>query len=38
MDCAHPDGVFLRHATDEEGYDVVVFRCTECGDTYHEGV
>jgi hypothetical protein len=37
MECSHPDGVYLYPATDEEGYELVVFRCTECGQKYVEG-
>lgn len=37
MNCSHPDGVYLYAATDEDGNEVAVFRCTECGDKYIEG-
>lgn len=35
--CAHNDGVYLYGATDEDGNDLAVFRCTECGAKYAEG-
>jgi hypothetical protein len=36
-ECAHPDGVYLYDATDGEGNELVVYRCTECGTKYTEG-
>ena len=36
-DCPHPDGVYLYDATDGDGNDLVVYRCTECGRKYTEG-
>ena len=35
--CAHPDGIYLYEATDEEGNPLSVWRCTECGSRYVEG-
>lgn len=37
MNCAHPDGVYLYAATDEDGNELSVWRCTECGAKYIEG-
>lgn len=37
MDCLHPDGVYLYAATDVEGNELAVFRCTDCGAKYIEG-
>lgn len=37
MNCPHPDGLYLYDATDGEGNELVVFRCTECGQKYLEG-
>lgn len=31
MECDHPDGTALYPATDDEGNDVIVFRCADCG-------
>lgn len=36
--CSHPDGIFLYPATDGDGYELAIFRCTECGQKYAEGM
>ncbi len=36
-ECGHPDGTYLYPATDEDGNELAVFRCTECGHKYAEG-
>lgn len=35
--CGHPSGNYLYGATDEDGNDLAVYRCDECGDKYAEG-
>lgn len=35
--CDHPDGVYLYDASDEEGHELAVFRCTVCNRKYVEG-
>ena len=36
MTCTHPDGVLLYHASDDEGNEIDVYRCGECGNKYIE--
>ena len=36
-DCTHPDGMHLYDATDGEGGELIVMRCTECNRKYVEG-
>lgn len=35
--CDHPDGIFLYAATNEEGDELTISRCTVCGSKYAEG-
>lgn len=36
--CTHPDPVFLHPATDEEGFELAVFKCPDCKTKWAEGV
>lgn len=35
--CIHSDGVYLYAASDEDGNEVTVWRCPDCGSKYVEG-
>lgn len=38
-ECAHSGyGEYLYPATDSEGYELAIYRCTECGQKYAEGI